>query len=132
MKGMTKEEYLSRFSEDARVMASKYWDHYIKATKGKDTSIIPKGSYCYSFLSERTKWGMPKTKYCPYRKCKQYGEVFVDYCEYLELGDYGGVTGEDRDKLVSFFGNEEKLNEELKIMLLWDDCKECGENEDYK
>ena len=98
----------------------------------KDTSVIPKGCYCYSPAEGVSKYGIPNIKNCPYMSSKEYNGVLVPYCEYLEEGDEGNITEEDHKKLLEHFGSEEKLKEILPLDLLWDSCKCCGENEDFE
>ena len=84
---------------------------------GKPTDCIPEGNYCYRTISIDTKTGRSKVKYCPYlsrffdpmlnnripveEDC--YEAHIVPYCAYLEIDGYTSL-------------------------LLWDQCKECGEN----
>ena len=129
----SKEEYISRF-KDCKITriedAAKDWEHLSKATKGKDTSGIPKGDYCYTWIEgTKNRYGMPDQKYCPYMSVKEYGGVPVPYCKYMEWGSIdNAITEEEYAKLVKYFGSEEKMDEELPLFLLWDSCKECGEN----
>ena len=73
----------------------------------KDTSLIPKGMYCYvpvvpNFLGI----GKLVIKKCPYWSLDEKHEKQDNgYCAYLEKGDW-----------------------ELCGGLLWDACKECGIN----
>ena len=125
----TKEEYVSKFGDNRKEEAERNWEHLSKATKDKDVSIIPKGDYCYVFLKKgKNKYGIPKSKYCPYMSGREYNGVVVSYCEYLEWGDLGGITDEEYAKVLEYFGSEEKMNEILPLFFLWDSCKECGEN----
>ncbi len=77
-----------------------------------DTSVIPKGMYCYTPLSVMNN-GVMKIKTCPYWRhrievdCKETDEQSYGYCLYIGKGDL-----------------------ELEGGLLWDMCKECGVNED--
>jgi hypothetical protein len=100
----------------------------------KDTTIIPKGDYCYKFDGRRgvdEKTGLPwmGTKNCPYMTSKEFNGVTVHWCDFLECGDVGNYcSDEDYKKLLEHFGSEKKLQEVLPLLLLWDGCKECGEN----
>ena len=97
----------------------------------KDTSIIPKGPYCYSRAEGVNKYGIPNAKYCPYMTSKDYNGVTCPYCSYLEKGGLDNiVTDGDFAKLIEHFGSEEKVFDGLPLTLLFDSCKECGENED--
>lgn len=124
----TKEEYVSRFGDCRKEQAAKDWEHLSKAIKGKDTSVIPKGDYCYTFTKGKNQYGIPNSKYCPYMSEKEYGGVSVIYCKYLEWGDVGNISDDEYNKLLAYFGDEDKLHEELPLDLLWDSCKCCGEN----
>lgn len=75
----------------------------------KDTSVIPKGSYCYTIRSVDMSNGNIKANVCPYWS-KDYSKPDQGngYCSYLELGDWM----------------------ENGTSLLWDQCKECGINDD--
>ena len=129
----TKEQYISRFKNslgNRTEQAAKDWEHLSKATMNKDISIIPNGIYCYNAISGPDKHGILNTKTCPYFKTKEYNGVWVPYCEYLEWGDVSNVTDEEYKKLLEYFGNEEKMKGKLPLGLLWDGCKECGENND--
>lgn len=81
-------------------------------TKGKDTSQIPHGLYCYELLRiENDERGRPiaKTKVCPYWDSDPNQESQSNgYCHYLEVGDWQNAGP----------------------FLLWDQVKECGVNED--
>lgn len=77
--------------------------------KDKDTSLIPPGMYCYTFVD--TFPGGIKIKECPYwsrNKDKDYQES--GYCSYLEKGDW----------------------DEDGPFLLWDQCKLCDINKERK
>lgn len=68
---------------------------------------IPPGPYCY-FGSRAP--GDPDYKPCPHwRKLADYEEQLNGYCTYLKLGDYM----------------------EDGTLLLWDQVKECGINDDF-
>ena len=97
--------------------------------KKKDTSVIPKGCYCYEPSEGHNKYGIPNVKYCPYMTSKEYNGVLCPYCAYLEQGTVD-CTDEDFKKLVEHFGSEEKVFEGLPLTLLFDSCKECGINDD--
>ena len=99
----------------------------------KDTSIIPKGDYCYVFTGNRgtDKDGLPsmETCNCPYSTVKEYGGVLQPYCRFVEKGSlHKDTTEEEYEKLLKYFGSEEEMDEELSLFLLWDGIKECGAN----
>lgn len=128
----TKEEYVARYKDslgDRAEQAGKSWEHLVKATKGKDTAIIPKGDYCYTLEESNSSYRIPNFKYCPYMTTKEYNGVKQPYCGYLEWGGIDNYTTEEEyAKLLEYFGSEEKISEELPLFLLFDSCKECGEN----
>ena len=106
----------------------------------KDISIIPKGNYCYTWKetpSESNKY-RGTVNMCPYYDVKNVNGVNFPWCNYLELGGTPGDgewTGwEDDNKaeeiLTEHFGSKEKMEEKLPLLLLFDSCKECGENEE--
>jgi len=75
---------------------------------------------------------------CPYwsiRKDKPY--QFNGYCSYLEKGDWELHLEEDYK--ITYRGGkvEHKLGKEIiaednaPLSLLWDQCKECGINDDW-
>lgn len=101
-----------------------------KAKNKKDPSVIPVGPYCYSPAPGVNSYGIPNVKYCPYLSTKEYNGVHCPYCEYMELGGLGeGTTDKEFDRLMAYFGNEDKVFEGLPLSLLFDSCKECGENQ---
>jgi len=72
----------------------------------KDTSVIPRGPYCYQIIGQDPKTQRLKVKQCPYWGCTVDGEDQVGYCLFLGIDD-GDAHG---------WGT------------LWDGVKECGEN----
>ena len=104
----------------------------------KDTSVIPKGDYCYTWKevpSESNNY-RGTVNQCPYYDVKNVNGVHGPWCNYLELGGYpssGKWAGwEDIDKatdiLNKHFGSEQEADKNLCLFLLFDGCKECGEN----
>ena len=98
----------------------------------KDTSVIPKGFYCYDY---------DKKEYCPYHGIDEnLPEQENGTCSFLETNDWeinGGdsvkdITALDGRKVDADFGIDEKtgLQAHFPMSLLWDSCKECGENMD--
>jgi hypothetical protein len=95
----------------------------------KDTSKIPYGEYCYSIIGGPDEQGRLKTKPCPYLTNKVFNGVEVPWCNFLECGGLNNSHDDSEvSKLVDYFGGESKMNEELPLMLLWDQVKECGMN----
>ena len=104
----------------------------------KDTSVIPKGDYCYSWIetpSEQNNW-RGKVKLCPYYKPKTIDNIDLPWCDFLDLGGipasgkWRGWDNDGVDKVLSeHFGSEEKRDAKLCLDLLFDQCKECGINE---
>ncbi len=81
----------------------------------KNKTLIPCGSYCYCYLDDlipnkyklitKKRW-----KACPYLRNKiNAPDQNYGYCIYLDLGDFDDTP---------------------YISLLWDQCKECGINND--
>jgi hypothetical protein len=108
----------------------------------KDTSVIPKGQYCYTWENDPNyNWEndpngssgfLPgKAKYCPYYGSKMMNGVEVPWCSLLSLGgtDNNWKAG-DWEKVRESYPSEEAMDKELPLFLLWDSCKECGENFD--
>ena len=106
------------------------WEHFYVIPLGKDTTVIPKGDYCYSRVEGVSKYGIPLSKRCPYDTYKEINGVPVAWCSYLELGGIlnEGGTEEGYKKLIEYFGDEESLWDGLPLDLLFDQCKECGVN----
>jgi len=104
----------------------------------KDTSVIPKGDYCYTWKevpSESNNYRVTVNR-CPYYDVKNVNGVEFPWCNYLELGGTPGdgnwAGWEDSDKaddiLNKHFGSTEETEKHLPLFLLFDGCKECGEN----
>ena len=75
----------------------------------KDTSVIPKGMYCYTIKDIDHTTGRMSINLCPYWSVRSSKpEQLNGYCHFLKIGDWheNGTT------------------------LLWDQVKECGINED--
>ena len=101
----------------------------------KDTSVIPKDTpYCYKFNGKN--WvdddGMPHmgVDLCPYWGDKEIGGTHICWCSFLEAGGTYNDDRTDWDKLIEFFGSEEAAfdSDDTSLFLLFDQCKECGEN----
>ena len=104
----------------------------------KDTSVIPHGCYCYTWKevpSESNNYRGTVNR-CPYYDVKNVNGVEFPWCNYLELG---GTPGDGNwagwkddikadEVLTKHFGSKEKMEEKLSLFLLFDSCKECGEN----
>ena len=106
----------------------------------KDTSIIPKGDYCYTWKevpSESNNY-RGTVNHCPYYEVKNVDGVEFPWCNYLELGGipssdkWLGWGDDDYDDpwkvLTEHFGGKEQMEEKLSLSLLFDSCKECGVN----
>lgn len=97
-----------------------------------DKSQIPKGQYCYEidpFGDPDLHGGETPIKHCPFSTYKTINGVNVPWCSYLNQGGISNNTSdEEYEKLIDYYGIEEKLDEELPLDLLWDSVKECGEN----
>ena len=90
----------------------------------KDIKKIPKGPYCYD-----------ENGLCSYWKLLgKYHEQEDGYCEFLGYGDWeineqkdlGVIYIKGKSSRLKFSGHEIGL----PIGLLWDQCKECGINEE--
>jgi len=103
-----------------------------KSLQEKDTSLIPIGHYCYKFDNLYEGEVMPghyPTVNCPYGGYKDLHGVSMPYCSFLEeYGDDNNLSNEGYKKLIAHFKTDEAMWEVLKLDLLWDSCKECGEN----
>lgn len=81
----------------------------------KDTSVIPKGIYCYGVQDG-------KRVRCPYWSLRDdQPEQHNGYCSFLERGDW-------EVKIPPDFPPHFPTS---CLSLLWDAVKECGINEDY-
>lgn len=97
----------------------------------RDKSVIPFGLYCYTFLELPDKKNRyhGKIQNCPYYKHKTINNVKVPWCTYLGLGGIdNGWTSEEWKSVKKHYKNEKELDKNLPFSLLWDACKECGEN----
>ena len=99
----------------------------------KDKTLIPPGPYCYTYLpdNEQPK-DLPyptKLELCPYYRRREINGTFVPWCDYLNLGGIdNNWSKDDWEKVRAHFRNEGELDKKLPLFLLWDSCKECGEN----
>jgi hypothetical protein len=91
----------------------------------KDTKAIPKGMYCYD-----------ENGICPYWASNpDYHYQENGWCAYLERGDW--EMNDDKKWSVTYV-KEGEPNRKLQsahelgipMSLLWDQCKECGINEE--
>ena len=88
---------------------------------------IPKGHYCYSYDS--------KTDECNHCQYLGFETINTDvksiklwHCSYLNQSD-SHCSDEDFELLKKHFGiTDDELLEKFPLDLLWDACKECGEN----
>ena len=93
--------------------------------ENKDTSVIPEGPYCYTFKNG-------EFQICPYwSKIPEVPEQYSGYCSFLEKGD---LDIEKLQEFVDMQTGEYTKGEDLPFptSLLWDQCKECGINDEYK
>jgi hypothetical protein len=89
----------------------------------KNTTLIPKGYYCYTLLETPSKENnfKFKTKYCPYLSLNpDKPDQMNGYCSYLERGDWSAEIPEN-------FPEDFPLS---CLSLLWDACKQCNVNLD--
>ena len=90
----------------------------------KDKTKIPKGFYCYTFKDNKR---IP----CPYWvRMNDRPEQENGYCTYLEKGDWQiNIEAELKDAKTGRTVKRKGEPAPFPIALLWDMCKECGENE---
>ena len=103
-----------------------------------DLSKIPNGQYCYKPREMRqdepklTKNGthIYYVEYCPFYTSKSFGGVAMPWCSFLNQGGYDNRNYSDAELVAvkNSFSNEEAHDDALPLFLLWDACKECGEN----
>jgi hypothetical protein len=88
----------------------------------KDISIIPNGPYCY---------GVSRKDTCPYWSIKDdLPHQYNGYCSYLEQSDVDITLSM---KPLTNLCNGEKVKAvdlPFPVSLLWDQCKECGINDE--
>jgi len=96
----------------------------------KDTSVIPKGLYCYSYIDgERV--------VCPYWRhlTTEEGGLYQEdgYCCYLQKSDW--EINEEAGMLNGWDSNNRPIipvsAHKIKMSLLWDKCKECKINAEF-
>jgi len=94
----------------------------------KDPNLIPKGIYCHESGS--------LTKICPYWSIDNTKpEQANGYCAYLEKGDWDFnieaeiVQIDPKTKEETIFSKKGEVPD-MPWSLLWDQCKECGINEE--
>jgi len=82
---------------------------------------IPSGPYCYSARGLCPFWGYKHI----------VGDVHIVYCSYLQQGDATDLTDWSFDQLKKFHraSSDEDIYSIYPLDLLWDQVKECGENE---
>lgn len=90
----------------------------------KDTSVIPKGPYCYTYDENGEYKPCPYHRYIPDRPSQYNG-----WCDFLEKGD---IELEKEMVFMNEKTEEETPGNELPfpVSLLWDGCKECGINDE--
>ncbi len=102
----------------------------------KDSTLIPKGPYCYVLDFEKnankekddTKY---YTKTCPYWSYVEDDGVKICHCSFLNEGGIPNETSEeDFEKLSKKYGSDDAVWKKYPLNLLWDQVKECGENDD--
>jgi len=103
----------------------------------KDTSVIPKGPYCYSPDEEKNANKDENDpayyiKTCPYFSYEEDEGVTVVVCKFLnEGGLIDGTEKKEFKKLKKKYGSKEAVWDKYPLDLLWDQVKECGENKEW-
>lgn len=89
----------------------------------KDTSVIPQGPYCYTYVDG-------KFSPCPYwSKVMNAPEQYDGYCSFLEKGDLDlAREGEYRNMKTGEIVKGSDLP--FPVSLLWDQVKECRINDE--
>ena len=85
-----------------------------------DNTIIPKGIYCYDEKGR-----------CPYFSHIEKAGIKIPYCKYLKEGSLPNeLTDEDFERLKNFHHttSDEDIWNLYPLDFLWDQVKECGEN----
>ena len=108
-----------------------------KAKLPKDESLIPEGSYCYNVIKqewdEERQTPVIKTKVCPYWDYDETKhEQECGYCHFIGKGDW--ETNASTEKTITNMKTGEKFSPSemlITIGLLWDQCKECGINDNF-
>lgn len=87
--------------------------------EGKDESIIPFGTNCYSVDNNSDR------QPCPYWRLSNHG---CAYCDYIEAGSVFNDAEAYLLALKHYGNNEDALEEAAPLCFLWDMVKECGVN----
>lgn len=106
--------------------------------ENKDTSVIPIGDYCYTWIEYPSKENgfRGKQEVCHYYEWRTINGIEIPWCNYLNLGGTpacGNWKGWENYEnamniLNNHFGGEKEANKQLCLGLLFDYCKECGVN----
>ncbi len=103
----------------------------------KDTSVIPKGPYCYVPDVEKNANKEEDdpyyyTKNCPYWTYIKDEGVDICHCSFLNKGGVpNGTPSADFKKLKDKYGGAKEVWNKYPLDLLWDQVKECGENDEW-
>jgi len=110
-----------------------------KKLNSKDEEIIPTGSYCYIPISYDNNNNALNIELCPYYDYRIFkdgeGEIHLPYCHYLEAGSIpkdGSWENNEFERLKKLLKivDDEELWELFPVDLLFDQCKECGINDE--
>jgi len=102
----------------------------------KDISVIPHGSYCYTFIGDSRKGEnrCPYWKHRPVRRGKKLHSQEDGYCTYLDKGDYElnrelkyTLEWPEDHECIGIPMTAEEIG--MPFSLLWDLVKMCGEND---
>ena len=100
-------------------MLTKEKDFMQKLKKKEGDNLIPRGVYCYDEVGVCPYWDSDKDK--PYQ--------YNGYCWFLEKGDWD--LNKEKKWTNTQTGEIETGDEiGLPMSLLWDQCKECGIDDD--
>jgi hypothetical protein len=87
---------------------------------------IPKGRYCYESMEMTEDGTFLQLGTCPYWKPTNHGTV---RCEYMKEEQLVADSSTAYEQALEFFGSRENLERETEEGVMWDQVKECGEEE---
>jgi hypothetical protein len=103
-----------------------------------NASNIPEGLYCYKYRERKAdepefnEAGLPirYVEYCPFYGWKEIGGVEMPWCSFLNQGGYDNIeySKGELESIRATFKTQKEHDDALPLFLLWDGCKECGQN----